>query len=89
MRAIRNGLYGAGIRVENSKGEASAGQEEINVVYDAALVSADEHSIIKNACKEIAWSQGKSVTAVWHAPLSDHLLQGGVGAHPRDVRRDP
>ena len=62
MRAIRNGLYGAGIRVENSKGEASAGQEEINVVYDAALVSADEHSIIKNACKEIAWSQGKSVT---------------------------
>ena len=62
MRAIRNGLYGAGIRVENSKGEASAGQEEINVVYDAALISADEHSIIKNACKEIAWSQGKSVT---------------------------
>lgn len=62
MRAIRNGLYGAGIRVENSKGEASAGQEEINVVYDEALVSADEHSIIKNACKEIAWSKGKSVT---------------------------
>jgi glutamine synthetase len=62
MRAIRNGLYGAGIRVENSKGEASAGQEEVNVVYDAALVSADDHSIIKNACKEIAWAQGKSVT---------------------------
>ena len=31
MRAIRNGLNGADIPVESSKGEASAGQEEINV----------------------------------------------------------
>jgi glutamine synthetase len=37
MRAIRNGLHGAGIPVENSKGEASAGQEEINVRYSDAL----------------------------------------------------
>ena len=28
MRAIRNGIHGAGIPVENSKGEADAGQEE-------------------------------------------------------------
>ncbi len=62
MRAIRNGLYGAGIPVENSKGEASAGQEEINILYAAALISADDHSIAKNGCKEIAWSKGKSVT---------------------------
>ena len=33
MRAIRTGLNGAGVPVENSKGEASAGQEEINVRY--------------------------------------------------------
>ena len=33
MRRIRNGLAGAGITVECSKGEASAGQEEINVLY--------------------------------------------------------
>ena len=31
MRAIRNGFHGAGFTVENSKGEAWAGQEEINV----------------------------------------------------------
>ena len=31
MRALRNGLYGAGIPVENSKGEAEAVQEEINI----------------------------------------------------------
>ena len=62
MRAIRNGLNGADIPVENSKGEASAGQEEINVRYTDALTMADRHAIIKNACKEIAWSRGRAIT---------------------------
>jgi len=80
MRAIRNGLQGAGIPVENSKGEASAGQEEINVRYADALTMADRHAIIKNACKEIAWAQGKSITflAKWsnaHAGSSSHIHQ--------------
>jgi glutamine synthetase len=80
MRAIRNGLHGAGIRVENSKGEASAGQEEINVLYDTALNAADDHSVMKNACKEIAWSKGKAITfmAKWDyaaAGSSSHIHQ--------------
>ena len=58
MRAIRTGLQGADIPVENSKGEADAGQEEINVRYADALTMADRHVIIKNGCKEIAWSKG-------------------------------
>ncbi|MBC2837024.1 glutamine synthetase family protein [Paragemmobacter straminiformis] len=62
MRAVRNGLYGAGIPVENSKGEAEAGQEEINYRYSDALDTADNHAIIKTAVKEIAWSKGRSVT---------------------------
>ena len=62
MRAIRNGLYGAGIAIENTKGEAEAGQEEINIRYADALTTCDTHSIVKTAVKEIAWSQGKSVT---------------------------
>ncbi|MDJ0629956.1 MAG: glutamine synthetase family protein [Rhodobacter sp.] len=62
MRAVRNGLYGAGIPVENSKGEAWAGQEEINVRYADALTAADNHVITKNAVKEIAWANGQSVT---------------------------
>ncbi|MCA0434712.1 MAG: glutamine synthetase family protein [Proteobacteria bacterium] len=62
MRAIRNGLYGAGITVENSKGEAWAGQEEINVRYDAALPMADTHVFLKHACKEIAQIQGQAIT---------------------------
>ena len=62
MRAVRNGLYGAGIPVENSKGEADAGQEEVNYRYSDALDTADNHVIIKNAIKEIAFAAGKSVT---------------------------
>lgn len=62
MRDIRNGLYGAGIPVENSKGEAEAGQEEINIKYSDALDTADMHSITKNACKEIADSHGRALT---------------------------
>ena len=54
MRAIRNGLQGAGIPVENSKGEWGPGQEEINVRYADALTMADWHVILKNGCKEIA-----------------------------------
>ena len=38
MRAIRNGLQGSGIPVENSKGEACSGQEEINVRYALSLI---------------------------------------------------
>ena len=80
MRAIRKGLQGAGIPVENSKGEASAGQEEINVRYADALTMADRHSIIKNGCKEIAFLKGKAITflAKWSytaAGSSSHIHQ--------------
>jgi glutamine synthetase len=79
-RAIRNGLQGADIPVENSKGEASAGQGEINVRYADALTMADRHVIIKNACKEIAWANGKALTflAKWSndaAGNSSHVHQ--------------
>ena len=62
MRAIRNGLYGAGIPIENSKGEADAGQEEVNYRYSDALDTADNHTIVKHGIKEIAWTKGKSAT---------------------------
>lgn len=80
MRAIRNGLNGADIPVENSKGEACAGQAEINVRYADALAMGDRHSIIKNGCKEIAWSKGRSISfmAKWHddhAGNSSHIHQ--------------
>ncbi len=80
MRALRNGLQGAGVRVENTKGEADPGQAEINVCYSDALEMADNHVLVKNATKEIAFQQGRAVTflAKWHhdaAGSSCHIHQ--------------
>ena len=80
MRALRNGLQGAGIPVENSKGEWGPGQEEINVRYAEALEMADRHAIIKNGAKEIAYGLGKAITfmAQWDygmAGSSSHVHQ--------------
>ena len=68
MRPIRNYLWDAGIPVENSKGEAETGQEELNIKYGNALNTAEYHTIAKHAVKEIAWSQGHAVTFLpkWH-----------------------
>lgn len=62
VRAIRNGMDGAGVPVEFSKGEWGPGQEEINLRYAEALEMADRHTIYKNGAKEIAMSQGKAIT---------------------------
>ena len=45
IRRIRNSMLGAGLEVENSKGECNFGQHEINFRYADALRTADEHSI--------------------------------------------
>jgi len=68
MRPLRNHLYAAGIPVENTKGEAETGQEELNIRYEDALLCADHHAIAKHATKEIAWQQGRAVTFLpkWH-----------------------
>ena len=62
MRDVRNHLYAAGIPIENTKGEADAGQHEVNYKYSDALDTADNHVIIKQGVKEIAHAKGKSVT---------------------------
>ena len=90
MRAMRNGLEGAGIPVENSKGEWGPGQEELNVRYADALTMADRHVIMKNGMKEIAHQHGRSITfmAKWDYDLagsSCHIhmsLWDGKGENP-------
>jgi len=62
LRQIRNGMNGAGIRVESSKGEAWPGQHEVNFRYADALTTADNHSVYKNGAKEIAHLNGCSIT---------------------------
>jgi glutamine synthetase len=62
IRRIRNSMTGAGMRVENSKGECNFGQHEINFHWDEALATADNHAIYKNGAKEIAAQEGMSIT---------------------------
>jgi len=62
IRQLRNGMVGAGMRVETSKGEAWPGQHEINFRYADALRMADDHVVYKNGAKEIAHLNGCSVT---------------------------
>jgi glutamine synthetase len=62
IRRIRNSMSGAGMRVENSKGECNFGQHEINFHWDQALRTADDHVIYKTGAKEIAAQEGMSIT---------------------------
>lgn len=68
MRPIRNHLRAMGIPIEGSKGEAEAGQEELNVKYADALATADHHTLAKHGIKEIAQQQGYAATFLpkWH-----------------------
>src|SRR5262245_13049652 len=62
IRGIRNAMKGAGLAVENSKGEAGPGQHEINFRFADALRTADDHVVYKNGAKEIAFQEGCSLT---------------------------
>jgi glutamine synthetase len=62
LRRIRNSMAGAGLAVENAKGECNFGQHEINFKFDRALATADGHAIYKNGAKEIAAQEGYSIS---------------------------
>ena len=64
IRRIRNSMQGAGMRVENSKGECNFGQHEINFRYDDALATADAHALYKTGAKEIAAQEGYAITFI-------------------------
>ncbi len=85
MRAIRNGMYDAGIPIECSKGEADAGQEEVNAKYSDALDTADMHAIIKNGVKEICHQKGRGVTFM---AKYDHRKAGSSSHVHQLLRKD-
>ncbi len=62
IRRIRLAMAGAGLQVENSKGECNYGQHEINFRYADALRTADEHVIYRNGAKEIAAQEGMAIS---------------------------
>ncbi len=70
IRRIRNSMKGAGMKVENSKGECNFGQHEINFRYDEALKTADDHALYKTGAKEIAAQEGYALTFM--AKLNEH-----------------
>jgi glutamine synthetase len=64
IRRIRLAMAGAGLQVENSKGECNYGQHEINFRYADALRTADEHVIYRNGAKEIAAQEGMAISFI-------------------------
>jgi glutamine synthetase len=62
LRDVRNHMYTAGLRVESAKGECNLGQHEIAFIYEEVLRTADQHSVYKNAAKEIAVQHGQAIT---------------------------
>ena len=68
MHALRQGLTASGVPVEGSKGEAEAGQEELNIRYGTAQACAEYHSIAKHAAKEVGHLTGHAVSFLpkWH-----------------------
>ena len=94
MRPVRNHLFKAGIPVENTKGEAETGQEELNIRYSEAMNCADYHTIAKHAVKEIAWANGRSASflAKWRSDKvgsSTHIHQSIWNDKNENAFHDP
>lgn len=68
---LRRSLDAAGVPVEFSKGEAGAGQHEINIGYADAIEMADRNLVYKFAAKEIAARHGRSITFMAKPSFAD------------------
>jgi glutamine synthetase len=71
IRQIRNGMDGAGVPVEFSKGEAGRGQHEINLSYADPVEMADRLAVYKNGVKEIAALNGRAITFMAKASMTE------------------
>ena len=88
VRRIRREMAGAGLTVEDSKGECNLGQHEINFKYADALTAADQHVVYKTGVKEIAGQEGMAITFMakfneregssCHIHLSLRTAEGGA-----------
>lgn len=90
-RRLRNEMTAAGIPIEFSKGEAAAGQHEINIHYSGALEAADRAILFKHGAKEMAWEHGRAITFMskphqdWTGSsghIHASLWHDGAGAFP-------
>jgi glutamine synthetase len=94
-RQVRNLMTAAAIPIEFSKGEAAAGQHEINIRYADALESADRAVLFKHGVKEIAYANGCAVTFMakphhtWTGSSSHIHLSFWDAAGERNLFYDP
>jgi len=90
IRQIRNGLEGAGVPVEFSKGEWGPGQHELNLHFTTPVEMADRHTLMKHGAKEIAALNQVAVTfmAKWRADLAGSSCHLHSSLWDRDVRRN-
>lgn len=94
-RQVRNLMTAAAIPIEFSKGEAAAGQHEINIHYADALESADRAVLFKHGVKEIAYLNGCAVTFMakphhtWTGSSSHIHLSFWDAAGERNLFYDP
>ena len=78
LRQIRLGMAGAGMLVEDSKGECNFGQHEVNFRYQEALRMADDHAVYRNGAKEIAFLQRQGA----HVHAEVRRARGQLVPHP-------
>ncbi len=89
-------MAGAGMKVEDSKGECNLGQHEINFHYGAALRRPTQHVVFKTGAKEIAAQKDRSMTfmakydeargqLVPHPPVAGHEADGTTVRHRRPL----
>src|SRR5438876_356204 len=75
-RRLRNLMTAADIPIEFSKGEAAAGQHEVNIHYSDVLEMSDRSVLFKHGAKEIAWLNGYGLTFM---AKPDHTWTGSSG----------
>ena len=68
---LRRQLKAAGLPIETTKGEAGMGQHELNITYMDALAMADANAFFKNAAKEIAALNGRSISFMAKYDMGD------------------
>ncbi len=74
---IRNGLVEVGIPIEQSNPEYAAGQVEVNIRFDEALLAADRVVMFRNLVKELSMHHGYLATFM----SKPFLEESGSGFH--------
>jgi glutamine synthetase len=85
LAQLRMQLPVAGVPIEFSKGEAEAGQHELNLRYTSAVEMADRNAIFKEATKIVAAQHGKTATFMAKYAIDRTGSSGHIHASVYDI----